>query len=367
MPRTRRSSPTPSIGNILRLLSPPPIAPTQPSFSHQQPSTPTSDTKISQPSNSHHSDQNADASAPQSNLSLAESLALLSTALSAFSTAPKSKSAARPQVPDVFDGACPAQLDTFIFQSSLYFAACSDDFPNDKSRVLFLLSYLSDTPLDWFQTELSHALSHGAAFPPWFTSLPNFLEELRRVFGPRNAVNDAITALESLECSGTQQALRYTLEFNSYARRTGWNDQALSHRFYKGLPDRLKDEVVRYGKPTGLADLQSLVAALDQRYWERISELACDEDSSSTHSRCDSASPTPSETTSAAPAHSRSYSASPTPSENIPVSPVHPRSGSASPALSDTPSDSSGSQDTHYSDAMEHPHSENEVPPNFWD
>ena len=296
------------------------------------------------------------ASAPQSDLSLAESLALLSSELCALSTAPKSKRAARPQVPDVFDGACPAQLDTFIFQSSLYLAACADDFSDDESRVSFLVSYLTDTPLDWFQTELNDAVSHGGTFPPWFSSLPKFFAELRRIFGPRNAVDDAMTVLESLEYSDTQQALGYTLEFNSHSRRTGWNEQALSHRYYKGLPDRLKDEITRYGKPGRLADLQNLVAVLDQRYWERRSELIYDEDTSPAHSCSYSASPTPSEITSASPAHSCSYSASPTPSEIISASPVDSRLGSASPAPSETPSDSSGSQDTHYSDAVEHPH-----------
>ena len=66
------------------------------------------------------------------------------------------------------------------------------------------------------------------------------------------------------------------LDFNCHSRRTGWNKSALSRHFYKGLPDRLKDEIARIGKPARLTELQSLVATLDQRYWERQSEISRD-------------------------------------------------------------------------------------------
>ena len=57
---------------------------------------------------------------------------------------------------------------------------------------------------------------------------------------------------------------------------------ALGHQYYKGLPDRLKDEIARIGKPAGLRPLQDLVATLDQRYWERQSEISRDKRSTAT-------------------------------------------------------------------------------------
>jgi hypothetical protein len=51
---------------------------------------------------------------------------------------------------------------------------------------------------------------------------------------------------------------------------------AVTRQYYKALPDRLKDEIARIGKPTDLHDLQDLVATLDQRYWERQSEISHD-------------------------------------------------------------------------------------------
>jgi hypothetical protein len=96
------------------------------------------------------------------------SLKLLIGKLTAYSKAPKSKSAIKPRVPDIFDGTDTSLLNNFIFQSSMYISARSNDFPDDKSCVTFVLSYLSGTPLDWFQTKLSHAISDVGDLPLWF-------------------------------------------------------------------------------------------------------------------------------------------------------------------------------------------------------
>jgi hypothetical protein len=199
---------------------------------------------------------------------LALSLKLLAKKISKLPQS-KSSSTIKPRTPDTFDGTDPNKLETFIFQVSMYIAARGNDFRDDESRVTFALSYLKSTPLDWFQTELSHGLTLGGKFPPWFTSYPKFTVELQRLFGPRNLINDATTTLEALRYKDSSKAARYTFEFNRHARRTGWNDAALMCQYYKVLPDRLKDEIARIGKPTNLHDLQDLVTTLDQCYWER--------------------------------------------------------------------------------------------------
>jgi hypothetical protein len=228
------------------------------------------------------SDTDSTASEPN----LARSLRMLANKISAISAPPKTSSI-KPRNPDVFDGTDPNKLDTFIFQLSMYVAGRSFDFPDEASRVTFALSYLKGTPLDWFQTELNHTMNHGGKFPAWFTSYPKFVVELKRLFGPRDPVNDAMTALESLRYKDSAKATRYTLEFNRHSRRTGWNEAALARMYYKGLPDRLKDEIARVGRPDDLLDLQDLVATLDQRYWERQSEITRDKkpSSSTNHSK----------------------------------------------------------------------------------
>ncbi len=122
-------------------------------------------------------------------------------------------------------------------------------------------------------------MSHGntsITSVAWLSSLPAFLDELRRLFGPRDPTNDAIIRLENLRYKDSGKAVKYTLDFNRDAPRTGWNDNALYRQFYKGLPDRLKDEIARIGKPASLIQLQHLIQDLDQRYWERQSEASRD-------------------------------------------------------------------------------------------
>jgi hypothetical protein len=182
-------------------------------------------------------------------------------------------SRAKPQAPDVFDGSDPNRIDTFILQCSMYCALRSSDFPDETAKVSFMLSYLKGSPLDWFQTELSQAMTGYGPPPPWFSSVATFTEELYRLFGPRDPITDATIALENLRYRDSSKAVKYSLDFNRHARKTGWNEAALVCCFYKGLPDRIKDEIARVGKPTDLIQLQNLVQVLDQRYWERQTEV----------------------------------------------------------------------------------------------
>ena len=211
---------------------------------------------------------------------LARSLALLARKIDKIPNG--SRSTIKPRSPDTFDGTDPAKLETFTFQISMYIAARSKDFPDDESQVTFAMSYLKGTPLEWFQTEVNHAIQGNGRFPRWFQSYPLFVAELQRLFGPRDPVTEATTALEGLKYKDSTKATRYTVEFNRHARRTGWNEQALTRQYYKGLPDRLKDELARVGKPVTLRLLQDTVAVLDQRHWERQSEISRDKRSTST-------------------------------------------------------------------------------------
>lgn len=230
-------------------------------------------------------DLNRDENAPPPEISLARSLELLANRIATIPGESRPKTSVKPRVPDVFDGSDPSKLDTFTFQCSMYILACKREFPDQESRVTFVLSYLKGNPLDWFQNELSDAINNGGEYPTWFTDYPEFVAELQRLFGPRDPVADATNAIESLKYKDSTKATRYTLDFNRHARRTGWNEQALTRQYYKGLPDRIKDEIARIGKPSELQSLQDLVSTLDQRYWERQSEISRDKRSANQTSK----------------------------------------------------------------------------------
>jgi len=108
-----------------------------------------------------------------------------------------------------------------------------------------------------------------------------FINELRRLFGPHDPINEATVRIENLRYKDADKAVKYTLNLNQDAPHTSWNDKALYRQFYKGLPDCLKDELTRIGKPETLIPLQHQVQVLNQRYWERQAKISRDKRASS--------------------------------------------------------------------------------------
>ena len=201
---------------------------------------------------------------PATKKDLTQVLELLTQKIGGMPTL-KNKSLIKPCVPDTFNGSYLHKLEAFLFQCQVYLAVHSGDFLDNESCVTFILSYLKESPQDWFQSELSHSVTSGQ-LPKWFSSYQDFTSELQHIFGPHDPITDAMNSLESLKFKDSGKATRYTINFNQHARKTGWNKQALFHQFYKGLPDRLKNEIAHIRKPVGLKDLQDLVATLNQRY-----------------------------------------------------------------------------------------------------
>jgi len=93
---------------------------------------------------------------------LAQALEFLANKIAGMpSAASKLKNQVKPRIPDTFDSSDPGKLETFIFQCSMYLAIHASDFSDDEARVTFALSYLKDSPQDWFQSEISHMASKG--------------------------------------------------------------------------------------------------------------------------------------------------------------------------------------------------------------
>jgi len=215
-------------------------------------------------------------------MDLAQALQLLANKIGRMPSQ-KPKTLIKPRVPDTFEGSDPNKLEVFLFQCQMYLAVHSNDFPDDESKVTFILSYLKGSPQDWFQSELNHVMT-SRQLHDWFATYWTFIDELQCLFSPHDLITNAMNSLESLKLRDSGKATRYTIDFNRYTRKTGWNEQALTRQFYKNLLDQLKDEITRIGKPTALKTLQDLVATLDQRYWEHQLEINRDKKASTSNS-----------------------------------------------------------------------------------
>ena len=128
--------------------------------------------------------------------------------------------------------------------------------------------------LKWFEPDLL-GMDDPDARPLWMTSWHEFVIELQTTFSPHNPIADAEHQLDHLHMKDTHHVNRYVVDFNRIASEVqGYGDGALRHHFYSGLPDRIKDEISRIGKPRTLDGLRAIAQEIDARYWERKEEVA---------------------------------------------------------------------------------------------
>ncbi|KDR64944.1 hypothetical protein GALMADRAFT_82497, partial [Galerina marginata CBS 339.88] len=160
---------------------------------------------------------------------------LRASATPAPPSAPRHKAPKAPP-PETFNGQI-GKLDNFIFQCQLYISLHQDEFPTDASKVVWMISLLRENALTWYQSVLK-----GPA-PAWYHDYQLFVADLRLCFGPRDPVGYATNKLEALRMPSNGRTTYYNRDFNLFRIDTGWNDIALSRRYYQGLPDRIKDEI----------------------------------------------------------------------------------------------------------------------------
>ncbi|KAJ3560356.1 hypothetical protein NP233_g10891 [Leucocoprinus birnbaumii] len=178
------------------------------------------------------------------------------------------------RVPDVFDGSSPEKLETFITQCQLYFRSNPKSFTTDESRVNFAMTYLTGTALNWFEVCLQQE-EDGVMLTcvvDWY----DFVAELRNTFGVANPKEEAAEALEALTMKSGEKIANYTIQFLKHSSKLSWNDEYLTHRFYKGLPNRIQDILSqrKAGKPKTFQAMKAAAEQIDSRYWERDRERA---------------------------------------------------------------------------------------------
>lgn len=135
--------------------------------------------------------------------------------------------------------------------------------------MLYAISFLKGTALEWFQPGILDAVT-----PSWLFDWDEFEEELITNFEEYDLEGHAEAMLDKLRMRKNQRAAVYLTEFAKWAAYLqGWGQDALRHRLYDGLPERLKDDISRHGKPRGYSDMRRLIQRYDARYWERQSEI----------------------------------------------------------------------------------------------
>ncbi|KIK15996.1 hypothetical protein PISMIDRAFT_16095 [Pisolithus microcarpus 441] len=185
-------------------------------------------------------------------------------------SAPKTKV----REPDTFDGSDPKKLREFLVQCELNFQDHLKAFRTSRAKVTFAQSYLKGMALAWFELDLLNPDDYFNC-PLWMDDYREFLHKLTTNFGPHDAVADAVQNLENLSMKDSSRIPKYVVEFNWWASQVkDYGEGALQHRFYTGLPDRIKDEISHVGKPATLVGLRKLAQTIDAQYWECKAEIS---------------------------------------------------------------------------------------------
>jgi len=209
-------------------------------------------------------------------LAVFHNLAVAVNRLSCSSRRTNDSSSSRAKVhePDTFDGTDPKKLWTFLVQCELCFQDRAKAFRQDRARVMFAQSYLKGMTLEWFEPDLLNS-GDPADRPRWMDSWVHFVAELQSTFGPHDPVADAEHQLKHLWMKDSYRVVQYIVDFNHLASQVqDYGDGALCRLFYSSLPDRLKDEIARVGKPLTLNRLRALCQEIDARYWECKDEIS---------------------------------------------------------------------------------------------
>jgi hypothetical protein len=170
--------------------------------------------------------------------------------------------------PEPFNGKSHA-YDKFKRQFTLYMLANPNIFTDDKTKILFILSYMTEGLADqWAQNWIESVMAtSNATTPPTapdFGTMNAFEQELDQTFLDSNKDKNAQARLEELY-QGSQSAEEFFTLFDQYRRAAGYNtghDQYLISLLEKRLNRGLITSM--YGMPTIPTNLAGYKKAIIQ-------------------------------------------------------------------------------------------------------
>ncbi|KAI3612950.1 hypothetical protein WG66_005484 [Moniliophthora roreri] len=153
----------------------------------------------------------------------------------------------------------------FLQEVLIYVALNPKAFPDDRSKKLFLLSYMTDGPGEFWKNDKTDLL---LAFDPEARKVTwaDFLEDFKTSFEPLDPALKAQLELNDLRM--TDRANKYTYQFTYLAKQTGYNDTAQIIAFKRGLPKSLALKIMTRpeGAPTTIKDWMNAAILFNESY-----------------------------------------------------------------------------------------------------
>ncbi|ESK81530.1 hypothetical protein Moror_15661 [Moniliophthora roreri MCA 2997] len=157
----------------------------------------------------------------------------------------------------------------FLREVLIYVALNPKAFPDDRSKKLFLLSYMTDGPGEFWKnekTDLLLAFDANAEKVTW----SEFLDDFRTSFEPLDPALKAQLELKDLKMK--ERADEYTYQFTYLAKQTGYNDAAQIVAFKRGLPKSLVFKIMTRpeGAPSTIKEWMNAAIIFDESYKQAL-------------------------------------------------------------------------------------------------
>ncbi|PNH26205.1 hypothetical protein BJF96_g10479 [Verticillium dahliae] len=100
-----------------------------------------------------------------------------------------------------------------------------------------------------------------------YAGMNAFEEAIKGAFG--DVDEERQNERKILQLKQTGPATKYATEFRLLASRLDWTESALMARFYEGLKDAVKDDLIREDRPETLTEYIAMAVKIDDRQYER--------------------------------------------------------------------------------------------------
>lgn len=143
-----------------------------------------------------------------------------------------------------------------------------DEFRTEKERILFVASYLKESPMDWFAREY-----WGGQPPHWAGNLDLFLQALEDLWGVRGKDSEARIALRYLE-QGSLSVSELYEEFRRLCYEASIDPETMSEEFRHKLSFDLQRDMIARGPedPSTLHGWYQLAKRFEDRRLEFAAE-----------------------------------------------------------------------------------------------
>lgn len=173
--------------------------------------------------------------------------------------------------PQEFSGA-KGTMERFRMQCLLAIEMSGNKLSSDRKQVLYVVSFLRGPAYEWIHPHFKDFLQNSEKSQKEFTR--KIFKDYASLFDEMEEVFD--NGDEALEADRDIRALRqrtsvaqYRAEFQIIAAKLDWNDDALASEFYRGLKDKVREEItLRNDRPSNLKDLSELAIKIDNRIFE---------------------------------------------------------------------------------------------------